>query len=217
MKKLVTIIFFILCSLEITAQMTVGPRLGINFSKHNSGSLYEIWKTGTMIGGVLNIPIKNDLALQAELLLTQKGYLEQYNGNEAFDELISTYLEIPVYASYTRDFGRFKPFVNAGPYFAWWKSGKYQSKLEGQQLIVEEYEFTENYDQDGYKDNRFDYGVSVGLGILYDRIGAAGNIVLDLRYNKGLMPVSSLLNESADYTPRYNSTFTLSLAYMFYL
>ncbi len=217
MKKPVIIIFCILCSLEMTAQMTVGPRVGINFSKHNSGSPYEAWKTGTMIGGVINIPVKNELSVQTELLLTQKGYREEYNGKETFDELTSTYLEIPVYASYSRDFGRFKPFINAGPYFAWWKSGKYESKLEGQQLIVEEYLFTENFDQDGYKDNRLDFGISAGLGLLYDRIGAAGNIVLDLRYSKGLAAISSLENPPAGYAAGKNSTFTISLAYMFYL
>jgi len=214
-----TLIIIALLSMGITAQsqITLGPRFGVNFSKQHIDSPYEVYKVGTMIGGVVNIIIKDAMAIQAELLLTQKGYKEEFDGDNTYDELTAKYLEVPVYFSYTFDFGRWKPFANAGVYGAYLRSGSYESKIGGKEVIVEEYEFTKEYDADGFKDNRIDYGATFGIGLLYDRVGAAGNIVLDLRYSHGLAPISSLENPPADYQERTNSTFTISLAYMFAL
>jgi len=216
MKKLIQLLFVLLFPVMAYSQMTVGPRFGINFSQQDTGSPYETVKVGTMIGGVLNIPVKNDFAFQTGLYLTQKGYRLEFDGNNSYDELTSTYLQIPAYLNYFYDMGRFKPFGNIGFYTAFWKSGNYESLLQDQQVLMEDYEFTEEYDQDGYKDNRIDYGVSAGLGLLYDRTGAAGNMVLEFTYDYGLAPVGSTQSGSSDNT-RNNSTFTISFSYMFYL
>ena len=77
-----TIFFTLICLLLTSicsAQITLGPRLGVNFSKQNLDSPYEIWKVGSLFGGVLNVPIKNDISLQAEFLFSQKGYREEFD------------------------------------------------------------------------------------------------------------------------------------------
>lgn len=216
MKKAITIIMLLITTTGF-AQITLGPRFGVNFSKQRLDSPYEVYKVGTMIGGVVNIPVKDAIAIQAELLLTQKGYREEFDGDNTFDELTARYLEIPVYFNYTFNLSRWKPFVNAGAYGAFWQSGSYESKLGGQETRLEDYSFTNDFDQDGYKDNRVDYGFSIGTGVLYDRVGAAGNIVLDIRYTHGLAPTGTLEDPPADYKERTNSTITISLAYMFSL
>ncbi len=219
MKKelLFLLVFISILPVEVNAQITLGPRFGFNFMQQSTGSPYETFNTGTTLGGVINVPVKDMMAVQAELLFTQKGYREEFDGDNAYDELTSRYLEIPVFFSYSLDFARFKPFINAGPYVAFWQSGSYESKIGGQEVLVEDYEFTSDYDQDGYKDNRLDYGIGVGIGVLWDRIGAAGNMVLDFRYTKGFAAVNQHENQPPDYVARYNSGFTISLAYMFSL
>ncbi len=217
MRRILIVIAMLIMGLAAQGQITLGPRFGVNFSKQHIDSPYEVYKVGTMIGGVVNITIKDVMAIQAELLLTQKGYKEEFDGDNTYDQLTAKYLEVPVYFSYTFDFGKWKPFANVGVYGAYWSSGSYESKIGGQEVIVEDYEFTDEYDADGFKDNRIDYGATFGIGLLYDRVGASGNMVLDLRYYHGLAPISSLENPPADYQERTNSTFTISLAYMFSL
>ena len=208
-------LLLLICHLSV-AQITLGPQFGVNLNQQNSGSAYETWKVGTTLGGVLNIPIYKDFSFQPEVLLSQKGYRLEYDGSNSYDELTAKYLELPLLIHWEYPLSKLRVFGNVGPYFGYWRSGTYESKITGSEVIVEDYAFTETFDADGYKDNRTDYGMVVGVGVLYDRVGAAGNIVLDIRYSKGLAPLSS--NQGASTTPdRTNSTWTISLAYMFYL
>jgi hypothetical protein len=216
MKKILLLSALVL-AFSANAQITLGPRFGVTFSKQNLESPYEVYKVGTMLGGVVSWTFKDAMAIQAELLLTQKGYREEFDGNNAYDELTAKYLEVPVFFKYSFDFARWKPYANVGGYGAYWRSGTYESKIAGQEVIVEDYEFTDETDSDGYQDIRFDYGVAFGFGLLYDRIGAAGNIVIDFRYSLGLAPIATLENPPPNYQERKNTTFAISLAYMFAL
>jgi hypothetical protein len=204
-------------TLSCFGQITLGPRLGLNFSKQNLDSPYETWKTGTVFGGVLIVPIKNDLSFQGEFLFSQKGYREEFDGNNSYDELTSKYWEVPILVNYLYSIGQINFFGNAGLFAAYWKSGSYESKIGENDVLIEDYEFTDSPDEDGFQDNRIDYGVAAGLGVLYDRIGTAGNIILEFRYTKGFAPVNSVENPPADYTAGKNTTFSISFAYMFYL
>ena len=94
--------------------MTIGPRLGVNFSKQALNSPYEVWNTGTLFGGVINTPFKNDISFQGEFLFSQKGYREEFNGNESFDDLTSTYMEAPIPVNYLYSTGRINFFGNGG-------------------------------------------------------------------------------------------------------
>jgi hypothetical protein len=217
MKYLLSIFFSLVLVLSCFGQITLGPRLGLNFSKQSLDSPYETWKTGTVFGGVVNLPIKNELSFQGEFLFSQKGYREEFDGDNSYDELTSKYWEVPLLINYMYSAGQVNFFGNAGAYLAYWKSGSYESKIGENDVLVEDYEFTSTPDEDGFSDNRFDYGVAVGAGVLYDRVGTAGNIILEFRYSQGFAPVSTVENPPADYTAGKNKTFSISLAYMLYL
>ena len=217
MKTLLSIFFSLVLAISCFGQITLGPRLGVNFSKQSLDSPYEIWKTGTTFGGVVNVPFKNEISFQGEFLFSQKGYREEFNGNESFDELTSRYWEVPVLVNYLYSIGQVNFFGNAGVFASYWKSGSYESKIGENDVLVEDYEFTKTPDADGFSDNRIDYGVAVGAGVLYDRVGTAGNIILEFRYTQGLAPVNSVDNPPAGYTAGKNTTLNISLAYMFYL
>ena len=217
MKTFIVFFTSIFFSLAVQAQMTIGPRLGVNFSKQALNSPYEVWNTGTLFGGVINIPFKNDISFQGEFLFSQKGYREEFNGNESYDDLTSTYMEAPILVNYLYSTGRINFFGNGGVFAAYWKSGTYESKIGENDILIEDYQFTTSSDDDGFKDNRLDYGLVIGAGILYDKIGTSGNIILEFRYTKGLAPISSLENASLDFVPGKNTSLSISLAYMLYL
>ena len=217
MKKIISSCVLIFLSISVFGQITLGPRLGVNFNRLNLDSPYETVKTGTVFGGVLNVPIKNDFAFQGEFLFSQKGYRKEFDGDNSYDELTTRYLEVPLFINYVYSTGRINFFGNAGMYAAWWKSGTYESKIADNDVLIEDYEFTDSPDQDGYTDNRLDYGAAIGLGVLYDKIGTSGNIILEFRYTKGFAPISTLENEPPDYNPGKNATFSISLAYMLFL
>lgn len=199
------------------SQITLGPRGGANFNGQNTGSEFEVMKFGWMFGGAINVPVGESISIQPEFLYTQKGYRLEFNGNDAYDELTANYFEVPLQVLYTKRITRWHPFGGLGLFGAYWASGKYESKLSGQDTILEDYEFTDEYDSDGYRDNRIDYGFVISAGVMYDRVGVAGNIVLDIRYTRGFATINEVLEEPSNYSARVNSTFTIALAYMFSL
>ncbi len=42
-------------------------------------------------------------------------------------------------------------FVSAGAYWSYWSKGSYRSSVDGSDIIVEDYTFQSEYDQDGFK------------------------------------------------------------------
>lgn len=216
MKRYLILLIFLSTSLSGISQITIGPKGGVNFNSQNTGSEYEVMKFGWMFGGVLNVPLREALSIQPEFLYTQKGYRLEFS-SDAYDELTAKYFEVPLQVLYTHRITRWHPFGGLGLFGAYWASGKYESKLAGQDTILEDYQFTDEYDSDGYKDNRVDYGLVISAGVMYDRVGAAGNIVLDIRYTRGFATINEVQEEPSNYTARVNSTITIAVAYMFSL
>lgn len=217
MKRLTILILSVFVSSIGYGQMTVGPRVGVTFSQLGSDSPYEIWKSGVVFGGILNVPLNNEMSVQGEVLVSQKGYRFEFDGDNSYDQLTSSYLEIPLLFNYKYSFGEWNVFGNAGLYAAYWQSGTYESQIGDGEIIEEPYEFLKDFDADGYKDNRLDYGPAFGFGVLYDKVGTSGNFVLEFRYGLGLAPIGSVENEPPNYTELKNRSFSISLAYMLYL
>ena len=218
MKKSAFILTIILSLGSIaSAQITLGPKAGYNLSNQNTGSDYEVYKHGIQYGGVVNIPVLDFLSIQGELLITEKGYRQEFNGDAAFDELTSTYIEIPAMVHLFKDGKDFRYFINLGFYNAFWQSGVYTSNIDGSSNVIrEDYEFISDPDVNGFKDIRTDLGFVGSIGFWYDNLGS-GNIVLDIRYQQGVIPVNSFEVEPQGYVPRKNNTISVSVAYMLFL
>ncbi len=217
MNRLGFLILFLAATIVSEAQVTVGPKVGFSLSRQKETSPYQVLKQGVHYGGVARIEILDFLSIQGEILVSQKGYREEFDGDQAFDELTSTYLEIPAMVSLSKATNDFTIIANAGVYNAFWQAGEFQSTIDGPDAIItESYQFVSSPDASGYKDNRVDFGVLGGLGILYDRFGS-GNFILEFRYAKGLSKINSFEVEPSDYNPRKNETFSVSLSYMLFL
>lgn len=165
------------------AQIMVGPKLGINIASQFSSD-FTVPKLGLMYGGAIDIAIAKGISIQGEFLVTKKGYKEQFNGKEVFDELTATYLEIPAAAKYTIDGINFGYYFMGGVYWSYWTQGKNESSIDGEEIFFENYEFQSDYDIDGFKDIRNDFGLIAEAGVTYDNLGS-GLLTLGIRYSHG--------------------------------
>ena len=216
MKKLkLALLLICLVSTFGYSQITVGPKFGVNMSTQFKSD-FSIPKFGIAFGGAVDIPINSGFSVQGEFLVSQKGYREEYKGSEIFDELTATYLEIPAMAKYTITKVNWGYFFQGGVYWGYWSKGSFQSSVDGEETINEDYDFTSSYDQDGFKDVRSDFGLVAEAGVTYDNFGS-GILALGLRYSHGLVATNDYQVPPADVVYRTNKVFTLSIIYFLYL
>ncbi len=169
---------------------------------------------GITIGAAFNYSINDMISVQPELNFIQKGYQEKFYSSmiEIIDDksfnthITSTskykmnYLEIPILARYT--FGTtIKPYAIAGPSLGIGLGGKYKfeekivesidddpaqtSTDNGKGNIKFGKEPDNNDSEDLYIDNRIDFGLQLGAGVLIDR-----KFVIEARYGLGLSSLS---------------------------
>ena len=168
--------------------ISLGPKAGLTLSgQHNNGD-YNVLKTGLEYGLFVKVPITERIGVLSEVLITQKGYKKSFN-KQLFDQLTTTYLQIPILITYKIFPGKADGLVvNFGPYYGRWLSGKYASKIsEDSKVINEDYEFTSIYDGDGFKDNRNELGLAIGISYSIPKSA----LIFDIRYCHGLMPVEN--------------------------
>jgi len=215
MRKPIIIILFTLVQISAWSQIKIGPKVGMTFSQQNIESDYLIWKTGFEFGVLANVSLTEQLYLQSEFLVTQKGFKEEFGDDELFNQLTATYWQLPVTVQYRRGF-ELEYYGSLGFYVGRWQSGKLKSRIEeGGQIIEEDYEFTSSYNIEGFKDNRTDFGAIVSAGIIYPL--SINHIMLDVRYNHGLTDVNDLQTEPEGYSKQNNQNLVVSLTLLFYL
>ena len=208
-------ILLFLVPLTGLGQITIGPKAGLNIATQYT-TAYSVPKIGFMFGGAIDIPITSGFSVQGEFLVTQKGYREEFKGKEIFDELTASYLEIPAMAKYTITKVNFGYFFQGGVYWSYWSSGSYQSSIDGSNTIIEDYVFQTEYDTDGYKDNRSDFGVVAEAGVTYDNLGS-GVLALGVRYSHSLVPTNNYQVPPPNTVDKLNKVITISLTYFLYL
>jgi hypothetical protein len=180
-----------------------GVKGGVNFSNLYTDDVEDNnILTGFNVGVFAKLPITQTFAIQPELLYTTKGAELKYNN--AFVTGTSTfklnYLELPVLlvVNLSENFN-----VHAGPYFAYLIDGEAKNDSQGTLFDAEN-----NLDNDDF--NKFDTGLSVGIGYDTDKIG------FGVRYNYGLQKVGKERNYNGiDYTypDGKNSAINLYLSY----
>lgn len=196
MKRVTFLAFALLFSINIMAQVTYGPRLGLNMSKYayNFANDWEEpqvkFKGGFSVAGVLNWQLNDFLALQPALSITKKGTahdVDSWNSGQyiykGYDRDRVTYIELPVNLATGIRLGPGQIQLFVGSYIAYAIAGtnKY------------DYEETDNVEKTVYKDSKkikftnkieegahdddvggyqrpLDYGVNVGLGYSYNQL-----------------------------------------------
>jgi hypothetical protein len=159
-----------------SSSSSFGVKGGVNFSNLYTEDVDDNnVLTSFNVGLFATMQITNFLAIQPELLYSRKGAELVYdnafaNGTAKFK---LNYIEVPVLVkiNVTKNFN-----IHAGPYFAYLIDAdiKNESSNGG-------FNFEENIDNDDL--NKFDYGLSGGLGLDFETIG------FGVRYNYGLATV----------------------------
>ena len=201
--KTLTIIF-VFASQLVFAQWYVGGKTGLAFSNYKSKTAWkEVSNAGISVSFAAYKPMYNNFGVHIQLEYIQKGYLHKVC-NTITDELSSNYLQIPIRMDYSfpvPSLTDFKIHTNVGFYTAWWLSGKFKST--GYDTPDESFDFKKN------AASRFDFGPDVGGGIEYTLNN--GSIILDLRYELGLVDLQKKVNDN---TNNVNRSFIVGLSYM---
>lgn len=173
-KIVLTLCFLTAISITSFAQdkvWSIGPELGVNFSKFGKDADDTEYVSGLLGGGFLTYSIRNTHAFTAKVLFSQKGARDAAaNVNAQLN-----YIEVPVIVRvfFNRE-GTLRPNIFAGPSFGFLNSVK--AKVgDG------DYEKVDNF-EDAY--NTFDVGLGLGLG-LNIKIGGEVYFIVDTRYTYG--------------------------------
>lgn len=189
------------------AQSSFGLRAGVNFPNihrvfpEDDVDFESLDNPGFTAGLVAEIGITPMFAIQPELLFTQQGYrLEEDFMKETMKASIRyNYLQMPILAK-LRLGNNFSGFnVNVGPHIGY-GIGDIKAVVE----IGDEKE-EENVTWDESHTNRFDVGITGGIG------ANLGNLGLDLRYQLGL---ANMLEDPLEGYKMTNRNFQISLTYL---
>jgi hypothetical protein len=203
-----TCAFALIFTTNLSAQLSVGGRIGLNLATVNIEqdglSIKPDSKAGLQIAGLLDIGVSENFSIQPELTFIQKGYKFEFDflGTKSEDKFIINYLEVPVHAKYGFGGEKIKAFVMGGPSLGFALGGKLESCVDGT-CESEDIEFS---DDDGF--NRFELGLSLGAGIGLN-VGP-GEVFLDVRYLLGL---SRIMEDDSDGTTK-NQGVAIGLGYM---
>lgn len=185
------------------SSLKFGFKGGVNFSNLYTDNVDDNnVLTGFNAGIFAKFELTESLAIQPELLYTTKGAELKYNN--AFVNGTSTfrmnYVEVPVLlvVNLTNNFN-----IHAGPYFAYLVDGKATNDAKGTLFDIENNLKNEDY-------NKFDTGLSVGVGFDTDQIG------FGVRYNYGLQKVGkerNFLGTNYAFPDGKNSVINLYVSY----
>lgn len=121
------------------------------------------------------LPLTDAIAIQPELLYSRKGAELVYDNvfAEGTAKFKLNYIELPILLKFnlTDNFN-----IHAGPYFAYLIDAQVTNETDDGT-----FDFEDNYDNDDF--NKFDYGLSAGVGLDFESIG------IGVRYNYGLQTV----------------------------
>jgi hypothetical protein len=196
---------------------TFGVKTGLNLSnmliKDDYGTDSEDYKmnTGFHFGPTLEFPINEMFAFESGLLFSTKGtkmseketYMDETF--EAKSKVNLFYLDVPLTAKATFDFGSVKFYGTFGPYVGIGLNGKLKSEMKTNgetETYEEDINFGSDEDEDDLK--RLDYGVSAGAGIAFK------SIQIGVTYGLGLANISAYIDDGDKVK---NRVFGISLGY----
>lgn len=162
--------------------MSFGVKGGIDLAKAWGDDVPDIaeWKLGAYVGAFMNYRINDMLVVQPEAFFAMKGW--KFEEGEYTEKWKLNYVDLDVLARLTVPMeGMVKPTVFAGPYAGFKISADYEVELgdESEEGALEDA---------GINVKGVDFGFVFGGGVDFE-LGNGGMIVLDIRYQMGLINV----------------------------
>ena len=216
------------------AQWRVGARVGLTstFMTTENGYFYD-WRYSTNPGFSASVPVRYEfkdwLAVQTELAYVQKNYgLWRSGYHEGIGEdLTNHYLSVPILAHFSFGSEKLRGYLDGGFYIGGWLASRREGGQLGTFPVTEDgnaapddwdspiypiISYDEKYEFDSRRDNRFEGGALIGVGIEYqlnERLALQGGC----RYYHSLSDVQK------DYmigrVPRYLGTFDFHVGLLF--
>ncbi|WP_291119923.1 porin family protein [Flavobacterium sp. UBA6135] len=159
-----------------TSGASFGFKGGVNFSNLYTDDVDDNnVLTGFNAGIFISLPLTEMFSIQPEFLYTTKGAELVYNNAfaQGTGKFRLNYIEVPVLlkVNLTNNLN-----IHAGPYFAYLIDAKISNESSSGN-----FDFEDNLNNDDF--NKFDYGLSAGIGFDFDSFG------IGARYNYGLATV----------------------------
>ncbi len=179
--------------------IAVGAKGGVTLSRLKfSPSVPQSMLPGFMAGVTFRYIEEKHFGVIAELNLEQRGWKEKFDGlNYAYQRRL-TYLQLPMLTHIFFGNNKVRGFFNAGPEIGLLIGTGTKANFDYANVELIEGFPTENRETDQYKldvKNKFDYGISAGLGL--EVIGRnKHSFTLEGRFYYGLRDVFS--NHSTD-------------------
>ncbi|MBQ4005601.1 MAG: PorT family protein [Muribaculaceae bacterium] len=179
--------------------IAVGAKGGVTLSRLKfSPSVPQTMLPGFMAGVTFRYIEEKHFGVIAELNLEQRGWKEKFDGlNYAYQRRL-TYLQLPMLTHIFFGNNKVRGFFNAGPEIGLLIGTGTKANFDYANVELIEGFPTENRETDQYKldvKNKFDYGISAGLGL--EVIGRnKHSFTLEGRFYYGLRDVFS--NHSTD-------------------
>ena len=233
-RKLVCCCILLLSQTTLFAQISLGVEGGLCSNRYetnisNRGSTVLRGNSGLYVGLPVRYAVNSWLCLTTTPGLVQKGYsmdrTDSFYGE--FDRHVNTYLQLPVGVSVVWGWRRLRLSLDPGLYAGYWLSGR----VEGRTPNI--FNFTENsgsngqppsesfvlsdysasYSFLGRRDNRWEFGWSLGFGSYYH---LAGHYWLTgaARYYQAM---TSQEKKAVGVVPAYNQGWTFSIGGMWTL
>lgn len=172
LTKTLSLLLLLSISFGVNAQISIGPKLGINIATLGGDDTDEAKSLlGFQAGITAEIGITEKFSFQPELLYFQKGYRD----DDFFElDFALNYIEIPLLAKiHFGDSESTSFFATVGPSFGFGQKIKISGDGQSEKF---------DFDESGLK--TFDLGLSIGFGVQLPL--GPGNLFIDARYLLGL-------------------------------
>ncbi|WP_333696610.1 porin family protein [Flavobacterium sp.] len=188
-----------------TTGASFGIKGGLNFSNLYTDDVDDNNVLTSFNAGIfINMPLTQSISIQPEFLFSRKGAELVYDNAfaQGTGKFKLNYIEVPVLLklNLTENFN-----VHAGPYFAYLVDAQVTNESSSGN-----FDFEENLNNDDF--NKFDFGLSAGIGFDFDTFG------IGARYNYGLTTVGkerTFLGTSYTFPDGKNSNLSIYAAFKF--
>lgn len=220
MTTILLLVGFVAHAQNNTSRLYFGVSSGYTHNTLVTSVGYRPFTTYESVGGfTVGVPVlyrfNEWLALQVEPSVIQKNYLWALTRFHALYPAhrytINTYLQLPLMANFSFGGERLRGFVTPGVFVGYWTASRIRGIAIGNNRA---YSFNMPFEFDTRRDNRFEYGLMLGLGLKY-RLNDMLTFTLEGRYFYGASDLQK--NYMLQQIPRYNNTFVLQAGVLFNL
>jgi len=211
------LLLFPLTGRSQSGKFEMGFSAGLTYNELSTQPIRPLSKyeagTGFSVSVPLQFAVTNWFGIAADLSCIQKNY-EWKHSTFAYQTTKNTYIQLPVMLRFSLGKKQFKLFANAGGFGGYWVNCRLNGKILNVFDTENAYSYSEKYAFDQRKDQRFELGISAGLGLEYI-LKTQYRFFVEARYYRGMTDLQKdyMINQ----IPRYNDAYLFQMGCLFNL